>query len=112
MRIRDQCVPLFLRHRLDGIPTVGSLTGLRSAEDESAGVSRIAEDLKRPGMAQWSPDQLPPVGAVAKASGEAQTVLVEVFHDGQRRTFPLIDLEEGAQSLLDLPIRIEDDFAL
>ena len=112
MGVGDQGVPIFLRHRPDpGLP-IGSLEDLHSTKDEGAGITRITQDLKGPAVAGRPPSQLAFVGAPAEAPREGQVVLVEVLHNGQGRTFPLVHLKEGAQGLLDLLVRVEDDVAL
>jgi hypothetical protein len=103
MGVGDQGVPVFLGSNDITIAAVGSLTGPGPSEDISPGIARIAQDLQGSGVNQRSPDELPLVGATPQPPRESQAVLAEVLHHGQGRTLPLIDLEEGANGLLDLP---------
>ena len=112
MGIRDQRMPVFLPLLFIAIAPIGSLTGTGSSEDEGSSITGIAQDLDRPAMAQIPPDQLPFVGTSAQTSREAQTVAIEVSYCRQGRALPLINLKKGANCLLDLPVRVEDDFAL
>ena len=82
------------------------------AEDKSARVLRIVNDLAGTTVQQLTPDKLALVGTAAQPAWKEQLLGMEVLYHRQTRTRALEGVEEQLHGRLHLGIRIEDDAIL
>jgi hypothetical protein len=109
MRIRDQGRPLLARQPLGHEPRLGGVTLPAAPEKERARIAWIVKDPEHARMLQPAPQRLALVGAGACPTGKRELLIAERFHGRTGGAGPPKCLEERAEGLLDLPIRIETD---
>jgi len=109
VRVADGHPPLVARQGGDvGLP-VGGLPGARPAEDVGPRVAGVVQQAQHVVVAEFAPDQLPLVRAVAQPPGEGHALAADGPDGGAGRPGPLEGAEEEADGLLHLPVRVEDD---
>ena len=109
MRVRDQRRPLLARQPLVHEPRLGRVALPAAPEKEGARKPWIMEDPERARVLQPPPQRLALVGAGARTARKGELLIAERFHGRGGRAGTPKRLEEGADRLLDLLIRIQTD---
>ena len=78
-------------------------------EKERARIAGIMEDPEHARVLQSAPQRLAVVRPGARTTWKRDLLIAERFHGRGGRAGPPKRLEEGAEGVLDLPIRIETD---
>ena len=106
MRVDDQDLPLILRQKVTRI----AMRHLRASPSvhESAGITRIVQDLQGPAVAQLVPHQGALVHAAKDPTGKQQSLVLKVLHGSVCRSRAIVGFEEQADRLLYLAVRVED----
>lgn len=106
-RIRNECRPLLARQPLGHEPRVGGVPLPAAPEEERARIAGIVQDPQHARVLQPAPQRLALVRPVARTPGKGDLLRAKRFHGRRRRARPSKRLEERAEGVLDLPIRIE-----
>ena len=109
MRVRDQRRPLLARQPLVDDPRLGRVALPAAPEKERARIAGIVEDPERARVLQSPPQRLALVGAGARTPRKRELLIAKRFHGRGGGAGASKRLEEGAEGLLDLPIRIQTD---
>ena len=80
-----------------------------ATEEERAGEPGIVKDPQRPRVVELSPEGLALGGARSRAPRELEALLAKGPHRAGRRARAAERVEEGAERLLHLLVRIKDD---
>lgn len=107
MGLRDQRGPLLTRQPFEDHPRLDGVALPAPAEKEGAGVARIMQNPQRPRVLQRDPERLAGVRTVARAAWNQELLVAERFHGRRRGSGPSKGLEEGADRVLDLLIKIQ-----
>src|ERR1700682_2100028 len=109
MRVRDQGRPLFARESLGDVSAVDGMAMSTAAKKERARIPRVMEDPQRAPMLQGAPERLGVAEGVPRPAWKWELLIAEGFYGRGGGSSAPKRLEEGAEGLLDLLIRIQAD---
>ena len=101
--------PLLAWHQAGAHLAIRQTALFGAAEDESAGVARVVDNLPRPAVQQFGPNQFAFMRTAAQSAREQKFLRMELLDHRQTGSGPLKGLEEQTHHPLDLGIRIEND---